>query len=256
MFCSKCGFKLESDAMFCDSCGEAQEQQKSEQAQEATVPASEKPAKNNKLEFFIVVMLGITALLTALASYNGAEYASRQAENYIESNLQASNRNTAHNEAMTALLNILAQFNEINSVGVDLEYARENNNLYEINRLEYKMNGLIKLLDGNIASSGFSENPLSFVEWSEEEIEKFFDSFYDESERFADIANAHLKQGIFDSTISSRYGIVTVIYAVTLFMLGIVSPLKSGKNKRVVVGISMVTFSIATLYMLGLWLLY
>ena len=46
------------------------------------------------------------------------------------------------------------------------------------------------------------------------------------------------------------FGLVTVIYSVVLFLLGIAGSFKSLKNKYAIVGVSFVAFAIATIYML------
>lgn len=61
-----------------------------------------------------------------------------------------------------------------------------------------------------------------------------------------------LEQGKKDNQNGDAFGLVTVIYSVVLFLLGIAGSFKQVKNKYAVVCISLVAFVIATVYMVTL----
>ena len=59
-----------------------------------------------------------------------------------------------------------------------------------------------------------------------------------------------LEQGQKDNANGDKFGLVTVIYSLVLFMLGIIGVFKKLPNRKVVLAISIVGLIIATIYML------
>jgi len=81
---------------------EVKEEVKTEATAEAAKPAKEKKSflSENAIEIITVILLGVTALLTAWASYAGSIHGGNQATNYAKSNNIASDGNSRYNEAV------------------------------------------------------------------------------------------------------------------------------------------------------------
>jgi hypothetical protein len=80
--------------------------------------------------------------------------------------------------------------------------------------------------------------------------EDYGDSYYERYYELEEQAQAALEQGGIDNTNGDAFGLVTVIYSVVLFLLGICGSFDSFKNKIAIMAISGVAFLIATVYMM------
>ena len=81
----------------------------------------------NKLEIITVILLGITALLTAWASYVGSIHGGNQATNYATSNNLSSEGNSLYNSAIQTLTQDMDVWNTIMNYEIEIMYADETN---------------------------------------------------------------------------------------------------------------------------------
>ncbi len=117
-------------------------------------------------------------------------------------------------------------------------------------RCEWKLN--------QIYNDSVSEELSKAIDWADKqeeyaspfEMEGFTDSYFADAQAVLDEAQAVLEEGQADNEHGDAYGLVTVIYSIVLFLLGIAGSFKSSANKTVVVCISLVGMLIATIYML------
>jgi hypothetical protein len=221
------------------------------------------------LELIIVILLGITALFTAWASWIGDLHGGNQASNYSLSNNKASEANSEYNVGVQRMMMDMLTANDIDDLMIDYTYAAEAGDEAEMERLDWKVSQLI-LSNG---TPGFEDAyywALEYNETSSEEepVVTFLDmpdvvidgetypTFYDSYLAGYDIliaeSDAAAEQGTKDNEHGDAFGLVTVIYSVVLFLLGIVSSFKNQKNKLAVVAISFAAFFIATIYMFTL----
>ena len=99
----------------------------------------------------------------------------------------------------------------------------------------------------DIITTWISEYPNSLV--SPFNDEEFTQSYFDEANRLLEESNEVLKQGQADNAHGDAYGLVTVLYSITLFLLGISSSFHKPGFKYAIVIISIITFVVATVYM-------
>ena len=149
-----------------------------------------------KIEIITVVLLGITALLTAWASYVGSIHGGNQATNYALSN-------NLSNDGKNDTEDILAWLDDEN---------------------------------GNALNSPFAD-------------EAFVQKYFEESEAKLDEAEKVMEQGRQDNANGDKFSLVTVVYSVALFLLGIVGVFKNKTNKKVVLAISVVCLLVAVIFM-------
>lgn len=223
---------------------------------------------NEILELIVVIMLGITALLTAWGSWIGSLHGGEQATSYTTSNNVAAEGNAEYNAGMQKMNQDMLLWNDISDMQLDISFADENGDTATAEKVCYQ---LFYKLDENLSETmanaiGWSyelteeqaADPIGTVrQWLEKEeayVSPFFDQAYVDT--YFATANELLAQSqeILESGKQSNqngdaFGLVTVIYSVVLFLLGIVSTFKSTTNKKAVLIISVVAFIFATIYM-------
>ncbi len=159
-------------------------------------------------------------------------------------------------------------WNEVSDLQIDIFFAEDNGDEDALIKNTYK---LFFKLDDNLsydmaAAIGWdwnytSDDPTAIVlSWLEKD-DALYSPFYDEEfvATYFETANALLTEsnekmetGQADNKSGDAFGLVTVIYSVVLFLLGISNSFENRKNKYALIGISLVSFIIATVYMLTL----
>lgn len=217
------------------------------------------------LEIVVVIMLGITALLTAWASWIGSLHGGNQATNYATSNNLAAEGNSEYNAGMQKMMQDMLLWNEVSDLQVEIIFAQDKNDQATVDQIAYK---LFFKLDDNLSEEmasviGWdwdyeSDDPVQNVmKWlSKEEAmvspftnEDFLGTYFTSASELLEESETTLKNGQKDNQDGDAFGLVTVIYGVVLFLLGIAGSFKSEKNKYFVIAISLVSFLVATIYM-------
>lgn len=212
----------------------------------------EKKTKDEVLEIAIVILLGITALLTAWASWIGALHGGNQATNYTRSNNIAADGNSRWNQAAQLLSEDMVLWNEISGLQIDLSFAQEKGNTAEAERLEFRLEHLY--------ADNVSADLEAAIAWADKqpeyvspfEMEGFIESYFTDASAILEEAETVLQAGQADNTNGDTYGMVTVIYSMVLFLLGIAGPFKSLTNKFVLVVLSTIGMIVTTIFMMTL----
>ena len=220
----------------------------------ADTAVKKKPDMDKLTELIIVIMLGVTALLTAWASWIGSLHGGNQATNYATSNNLASEGNSEYNAGVQQMNQDMILWNDISSLQIEIVFAQNNNNEAELaklcNQLFYKM------------AENVSETMAAKIDWNTADKENsmsspFFDenyvnSYFTKANELLAQSQEVLEQGQKDNSNGDAFGLVTVIYSVVLFLLGIAGSFNHKANKYAVVIIALVAFVIATIYMFTL----
>ncbi|MGN0364030.1 MAG: hypothetical protein ACI4ET_14480 [Bilifractor sp.] len=77
----------------------------------------------------------------------------------------------------------------------------------------------------------------------------FIDSYFDKANELLAESQDVLEQGQKDNSNGDAFGLVSVLYSITLFLLGIAGSFSNRKHKYAIVAISMVSFILGTIYM-------
>lgn len=207
-----------------------------------------KRSKEEVLEIVVAVFLGITALATAWASWIGSLHGGNQATNYTSSNNYAAQGNSMYNEAAQKLMQDMILWNDISDVRIDYAFAQETNNTEEMDKLAWKQEQLYV--------DNCSDEMMDAINWADAQgdaspfdKEGFVDSYFEDAYATLDESQALLEQGKMDNANGDAFGLVTVIYSVILFMLGIAGTFKNLPNRILIVAIAIVGFVIGTIYM-------
>ena len=201
------------------------------------------------MEFVVVIMLGITAVATAWSSWQGGLHGSQMDQKYTMSNNLNAEANSTYNEGMQNLNQDLMLWNQLMSLGIDHAFAEMQGNSDEMEKAEYKYNQIME----DSVSEGFAEA----IEWSQGfedyaspfDNEDFVMSYFAAAADTFEEAEAMLEAGNANNTHSDNQGLVSVIYAVVLFLLGISASFKGLTEKRVLLVVSAIGFVAATAFM-------
>ncbi|WEK55942.1 MAG: hypothetical protein P0Y55_07820 [Candidatus Cohnella colombiensis] len=206
------------------------------------------------LELIIVIMLGVTALFTAWATWIGGLHGGNQAANFAKANNMSADGNSRWNEASQSLMKDYITYNEMNSMEIDMAYANKRGDNEEVDRLEWK----IEEMRAANMSEEFQEAYAWAIAQSNEtgvlvtpfDKEGYTDSYYTDAQSVLNDAEVAMDQGEKDMANGDKYGLVTVIYTVVLFVLGIVSTFKGRSNRVALTVVALFAFVISTIYML------
>lgn len=228
----------------------------------------ERKARNvdHIIEIIVVVMLGVTALLTAWATWIGSLHGGNQATNYTISNNLAAEGNSEYNAGVQSMVQDMLLWNEVSDLQIDIFSAQDRNDAQAVEQLCYKL--YFKLNDNlseemaNVLGWDWEQNgsdpAQAALEWLNKDealvspflSEDFGEHYFESANALLSESNEVLEQGKQDNKNGDTYGLVTVIYGVVLFLLGINNTMKSLKNKIALTVISLAGFVIATAFML------
>ena len=221
------------------------------------------------IELIVVIMLGVTALLTAWGSWIGSLHGGNQATSYTTSNNLASEGNSEYNAGVQQMNQDMLLWNDISDMQMEISFAQANGDEMTVAKVCYQ---LFYKLDENLtedmaaaigwnyqmSEEEYADPEGTVMAWLEKD-EAYTSPFFDEAyvAGYFETANdllaqsqAELEKGKQANQDGDAFGLVTVIYSVVLFLLGIVSSFSSTKNKVAIVIISLAAFVFATVYMI------
>lgn len=221
-----------------------------EEKKQATEAKEKTPISEEKLEVLIAILLGVTAILTAWAGWVGSLHGGNQATNYTQSNNLSSMGNSMYNEAAQDLMQDMLLWNTIYDYAFDAEIAELNNKPAEAELIQTKIETLIQ--------DNCSERFAEAIDWAlaqEEDVspfdmEGYVEGYFADSNAVLEEADGLLEQGKTDNANGDAYGLVTVIYSLVLFLLGIVGIFKKIPNRVVILVFAGICLVLATVYMI------
>ncbi|MCR5614571.1 MAG: hypothetical protein K6F45_00210 [Saccharofermentans sp.] len=202
-----------------------------------------------KLEVIIAILLGLTAILMAWAGWISSLHGGNQATNYTQSNNLSAMGNSMYNEAAQYYMQDMLLWNTIYDYAFDAEIAEMNGRSDEAEMIYAKID---TLMNDNCTDEFYDA-----IEWAMEQDydatpfdkEGYVDSYFTEANAVLDEADALLEQGKTDNANGDAYGLVSVIYSLALFLLGIVGIFKKIPNRVVITIFACVLIVLATVFM-------
>lgn len=203
---------------------------------------------SKRFETVIAILLGITTLLSAWASWIGHLHGGIQSINFTKSNSMASQGTAEYNLGMQLYLSDYMAWNVAKDYYYELEAAKIDGDQKKIDLIESK----IKSFEEQNASEILSEG----VKWMEENNEDnpfkmpgMSEKYFETAQKDFNQSQELLEEGKRDNAKGDSYLLVTVIYSLTLFLLGITNTFKNMKNKMVILSIAVVCLVFAFIYM-------
>ena len=203
-----------------------------------------------KLEVIIAILLGLTAILMAWAGWISSLHGGNQATNYTQSNNLSAMGNSMYNEAAQYYMQDMLLWNTIYDYAFDAEIAEMNGRSDEAEMIYAKID---TLMNDNCTDEFYDA-----IEWAMEQDydatpfdkEGYVDSYFTEANAVLDEADALLEQGKTDNANGDAYGLVTVIYSLVLFLLGIIGIFKKIPNRVIILIFACVCLLAATIFMI------
>jgi hypothetical protein len=192
-----------------------------------------------RLEVVIAVLLGVTAVLTAWAAWQSSLYGGNQASCYAEGTAMVAAANSLYNEADQLLMQDMEIWNKITALRIELDY-------------EWK-------LDQVMADNVYDEFSAA-IDWADAqteyaspfEMEGYVDSYYTDAAAMYDEGYAKIAEGDEHNHNGDVLGLVTVIFAVVLFLLGIANSFKNNTTKFVISIVSFAALVWGVVVMIGI----
>lgn len=228
----------------------AEEKKQSAAAPEKAKESGEKKSKlnENMIEIIVAILLGITALLTAWASWIGSLHGGNMSTNYTKSNNIAADGNAAYSAGMQLYLSDLMAWNTMMDYSFDKEVAAAEGNTTECELIDAKLQTYAEqnlseiLLEAVNNMSDDMESPF--------EVEGTYEKYFEEANALLNESQELLEEGKDDNAHGDAYSLVNVIYSLVLFLLGIVGIFKRLPNRAAVLCIAAVGLVVTTIYML------
>lgn len=202
---------------------------------------------DNAVEVLVAIFLGITALLTAWASWIGSLHGGNQATNYTTSNNLASEGNSEYNAGMQLYLSDLMAWNTMMEYAFDKTLAEAEGNSIEAELIQKKLDNYIQQNSSIILINAF--NSMTEDMDSPFEVPGMMNEYFTDANALLAQSRDYLEMGKQDNSHGDAYNLVNVIYSVVLFMLGIVGIFKKLPNRTAVLIIAVVGLIGATIYM-------
>lgn len=222
----------------------------------------QKRSKEDILEIVIAVLLGITALTTAWASWIGSLHGGNMSTNYTKSNNLASDGNARWNEASQYLMQDMQIWNAISDYQVEILYAAETGNSDQMYESAYKIQYIcLDNLTDEMAKKidyDFEFDAEQIIDWVQNDElatvspfsdQEFIDAYFEDAQAVLAESESVLAEGQADNTKGDTFNLVTVIYSVVLFMLGIVGTFRRLPNRVLITVVAIAGFLFATIYM-------
>lgn len=201
-----------------------------------------------KLGILVAVFLGITTLLVAWSGWIEALHGGNQATNYTRSNNLAAEGNAEYNVAAQVYLSDLFTWNTILSLKLDIETAKEKGNKDEVKAIETKIQ--------KIKESSCTPKLLEKINQEETkspfEKEEFVNSYFEEAKKLLDESQQVLEEGKIDNQRADSYKLVSVIYSLVLFLLGLVGTVNDFQSRKTLFIFSICILIFGVIYMLTL----
>ena len=204
----------------------------------------------SRIEMIVAIFLGITALLTAWATWIGSLHGGNQSTNYTKSNNLSSEGNSEYNSGLQTYLSDLMAWNEMLNYYFDIEIALLNEKEEEAELIQTKLDAYVDQNASEIMAEGLDWIKQNDVDADTPfEMPGLMDKYFETANELLEESQAMLEQGQKDNANGDKFGLVTVIYSLVLFMLGIIGIFKKLPNRKVVLIIAIIGLVLATVYM-------
>ncbi|MBQ9058362.1 MAG: hypothetical protein IJ125_04185 [Atopobiaceae bacterium] len=208
------------------------------------------PARKVKLlETITAVLLGVTTLLTAWATWIGSLHEGLEHIHFTESNNTISSAIALYNDATQLVVQDATIYASIQNYILDAQAATTEGDDLKLQAANAKLEALEQVCSPELKAA---------IDWARKtgkspfEMEGYGQSYYDEASVLVKDSQDLLTTGKQDNTNSDKYGLVTVIYSLVLFLLGIAGTFKRSPNRMLIMGTAVVLLVVGFVFMLSI----
>lgn len=216
--------------------------------------AAEKKARNAArrekiLEIVRAVLLAITTLLTAWATWIGSLHTGLQETHFTESNNTMSSAIAMYTDASQMVVQDAEVWASIQNYALDEKAAREEGDETRAQVARAKIEALQEMCSPELKAA---------IDWALQtgkspfEKEGYAESYYKDAKDLVKEAQDILATGKQDNLNSDRYGLVSVVYALVLFLLGITGTFKHNPNRIGIMATAVLLLAIGLVLMFSI----
>ena len=205
--------------------------------------------KERVVETLTAVLLGITTLLSAWATWVGSLHTGHEMIHFTESNHAASSATALYNDATQMIVLDAAIWSSIQDYAFDADAAKKEGDDLKFQIATAKKEALEEQCTPELKAA---------IKWALEtgkspfEMEGYAESYYDEAKALMQESQDILSTGKQDNLNHERFGLVAVMYALVLFLLGIAGTFKRLPNRMVILGTAVVLLAVGFIFMLSI----
>ena len=201
-----------------------------------------------RLETIVAILLGITTLLSAWASWIGHLHGGIQSINFTKSNNTASQGTAQYNLGMQAFLADYRTWNTLSDYYYDLKEAKTEGDKEKIKIIndkikKFKEQNIIDVLAEGIKWMEKNKKDSPF------EMPGIEKKYFESAQKTSSQAQELLDEGKRDNAKGDSYMLVTVVFSLTLFLLGIVGTFKNMSNRKAVLFVAIAFLIFGIIYM-------
>lgn len=201
-----------------------------------------------KLDILVAFFLGVTTLLVAWAGWIGSLHGGIQAINFTRSNNLAAEGNSEYNVAAQIYISDMFTWNTLRDLSFNKDIAEDRGDSEEAAIIETKINKIRKDSCSPRLQEALKET--GSLEKSPFENEDFANGYFEKAKAKLDESQAILEEGKLDNLHGDAYRLVSVIFSLVLFLLGIVGIFKDFQSRKALFVFSVIILTLAIIYMI------
>lgn len=204
---------------------------------------------DRKIEIIVAILLGITMLLSAWATWIGSLHSGVQAINFTKSNNISSEGTAEYNMGMQIYLSDYMAWTTLRDYYYELEALKSDGDQTKIDLANDKIDRFKEQNISDILAEG--------VKWMEDNNEDtpfnmpgMSEKYFASAQEKMDQSRELLEEGMRDNTKGDSFNLVTVVYSLTLFLLGICATFKNKPTRIALLSVSVAFLVFGFIYML------
>lgn len=191
---------------------------------------------NEHISVIVAIFLGITSVWTAYASFEASLYGSSMAKKYNEGTKMVNEANSAYLEANQIYIKDAQLEVKLMDLMGDQSFAVDTNEQDKATaKYDYFLNNsasdMFKIAFQWSIDNSDDNNEYSFSQYPGDDTNPSYNDYlYSECTQKKADGEAMIEQGNADNTLGDKMTLSTVLYALVLFLLGVVGTMKAGKS--------------------------
>ena len=205
--------------------------------------------KEKAIETATAVLLGVTTLLTAWATWIGSLHEGLEQIHFTESNNTTTRAIALYGDATQMVVQDAAVWGSYQNYFLDAQAATAEGNDLELRAATAKLEALEEMCSPELRSA---------IDWALEtgkspfEMEGYAQSYYEEAKNLVEESQNIMATGKQDNMNSDKFGLVSVIYSLVLFLLGIAGTFKRSPNRMLIMGTAVALLVAGFAFMLSI----